>query len=314
MVFPSRRSSENINRPKRLIMGPSLFKFCSLMVALFLFSLFEKNSTAKDIPKGSMPPYASLENLIRGKYDRYSIFKWEEYTSLLDKLLDEKFIVLPINEMRSTYDNTKVIVGLRHDVDFNPFKALEMAKIEKLYGFHATYYMLSTAEYFGKISGKVLKRSPGIEYLIKEIYDMGPEIGIHNDLLTIQVMNEIDPLEFNKEELRFYELLGIPIYGTASHGSPFSRASVPNFNVFSDFARTDSAVYQGKKFAIGLHSLEKYGFKYEAYFINYSKYFSESGGSWNDPEGLNGILKKLESSKPGDRIQILVHPDWWGKI
>jgi len=40
---------------------------------------------------------------------------------------------------------------------------------------------------------------------------------------------------------------------------------------------------------------------------------SESGGKWNDPEGFQGILKKLEISKPGDRIQILVHPDWWRK-
>jgi hypothetical protein len=228
--------------------------------------------------------------------------------------LDEKFIVLPINEMRNTYDDTKVIVGLRHDVDFNPLKALEMAKIEKLYGFRATYYMLATAEYFGKISEKGLERSSGIEYLIKEIYNTGAEIGIHNDLLTIQVLNRIDPLEFNKEELKFYESLGIPIFGTASHGSPFARATVPNFQVFSDFARSDSAIYQGKKFVLGLHSLEQFGFKYEAYFIDYGIYFSESGGNWNDPDGLNGIIKKLEASKPGDRIQILTHPDWWGKI
>jgi hypothetical protein len=36
------------------------------------------------------------------------------------------------------------------------------------------------------------------------------------------------------------------------------------------------------------------------------------GGRWNDPEGFYGILKRLESSKPGDIIHILAHPDWWG--
>jgi hypothetical protein len=66
-------------------------------------------------------------------------------------------------------------------------------------------------------------------------------------------------------------------------------------------------------YSSGRHSLKDYGFKYEAYSINYGIYFSESGGKWNDPEGLAGVLKKLESSKAGDRIQILVHPDWWGK-
>ena len=65
-------------------------------------------------------------------------------------------------------------------------------------------------------------------------------------------------------------------------------------------------------FSYGIN-FNNYGFKYEAYYINYSIYYSESGGKWNDPEGFAGILKKLESSNPGDRIQILVHPDWWGK-
>jgi len=49
--------------------------------------------------------------------------------------------------MRNTFNDSKVVVGLRHDVDFNPFKALEMAIIEKFYGIRATYYFLATAEY-----------------------------------------------------------------------------------------------------------------------------------------------------------------------
>lgn len=292
-----------------------IIKSCSLIIASCFFLSSEKVTIATDIADiEAEPPYAKLETYIRTKYDMYSVFKWEEYTKLLDKLLDEKFMVLSINDMRSTYDKSKVIVGLRHDVDFNPFKALEMAKIEKSYGFSATYYMLATAEYFGKISGKELSRSPGIENLIKEIHNTGAEIGIHNDLLAIQVLSEIDPLEFNKEELKFYESHDIPIHGTASHGSPFAKNTVPNFQVFSNFAKNDSAMYLGKKFALGLHSLEQFGFRYEAYFIDYGIYFSESGGKWNDPEGLNGILKKLDACKPGDRIQILVHADWWGIV
>lgn len=105
----------------------------------------------------------------------------------------------------------------------------------------------------------------------------------------------------------------IRIYGTASHGSPLARKTVPNYQIFSDFAKSDSLEYMGKIYPLGEHSLKDYGFKYEAYFVDFGFYFSESGGKWNDPEGFTGILKKLESSNAGDRIQVLVHPDWWGK-
>jgi hypothetical protein len=131
--------------------------------------------------------------------------------------------------------------------------------------------------------------------------------------LTVLILNNIDPFLFNREELKFYKSLKIPIYGTASHGSPLAKKTVPNYEVFSDFSKSDSVLYQDKKYPLGIHSLKQYGFRYEAYSINFGTYFSESGGKWNDPEGFAGILKKLESSNPGDRIQILVHPDWWGQ-
>ncbi len=284
--------------------------YCCGLSVIGTMSYFKADTSNKE----PAPPYADTENYIRSKYDSYSVFRWDQYTQLLEKLSERKFRVLPINDMRNTFDNSKVIVGIRHDVDFNPFKAREMANLEKIYGFRATYYFLATAEYYGKITDIGFERSPGIEYLIKEIFNTGSEIGIHNDLLSIQVLYNLDPFEFNKEELKFYKSLNIPIYGTASHGSPLAKQTVPNYEVFSDFAKSDSASYIGKKFPLGRHSLRQFGFKYEAYFIDFGKYFSESGGKWNDPEGLNGILKKLELSKPGDRIQILIHPDWWGKV
>jgi hypothetical protein len=256
---------------------------------------------------------SGTEKAIRNRYDSYAVFSWSHYTELLEKLSMEKFKVLPLNEMRKTFDNSKVLVGLRHDVDFNPFKAIEMAELEKVYGIRSTFYFLATAEYYGHFSNSTFFRSTGIGYLFKEIQKTGAEIGIHNDLLTIMIEYGVDPFLFNREELAFYKSLKIKIQGTAAHGSPLAKKTIPNYQIFSDFAKSDSVLYQGNKYPLGKHSLKDYGFRYEAYSINYGIYLSESGGKWNDPEGFTGILKKLESSKPGDRIQILVHPDWWGK-
>jgi hypothetical protein len=281
---------------------------CSFIIIIFLSSFCEKDTDYDS----HFPIYSAIESTIRNKYDSYAVFTWTQYTELLVRLSQDKYIVLPLNEMRKTFDNSKVVVGLRHDVDLNPFKALEMAKIEKVYRIHSTFYFLATAEYYGKINNSTMVHSPGIEYLFKEIHDTGAEIGIHNDLLTIMIVYGLNPFEFNKQELTFYKSLRIKINGTASHGSPIAKKTVSNYQIFSDFAKSDSVQYDGNMYPIGIHSLKDYGFKYEAYSINFGVYFSDSGGKWNDPEGLTGILKKLDSSKPGDRIQILVHPDWWG--
>jgi hypothetical protein len=257
--------------------------------------------------------YAKTEKIIRKEYDFRAVFTWNQYLDLLNKLKQDKFIVMPINEMRNTFDVSKVVVGLRHDIDFNPFKALEMSKIEKDNGIRSTYYILATADYYGyfNLSGVVRNRS--MSRLYKELYNNGAEIGIHNDLLTVMISDKLDPFVFNQNELSYYDSLNIPIYGTAAHGSQIAKVSVPNYMIFSDFAKVDSVLYEGKKYPMGQHSLKEYGFEYEANFINFNIYFSDSRGKWNDPAGFNGILTKLDSCKPGDRIQILAHPDWWGK-
>jgi hypothetical protein len=132
-------------------------------------------------------------------------------------------------------------------------------------------------------------------------------------MLTAMIEYGFDPLIFNSNEMAFIKSLGIPVSGTAAHGSPIARKTIPNYQIFSDFAKSDSVLYEGKKYPIGKNSLREFGFEYEAYFLDFNNYYSESGGKWNDENGFTGILSKLEESLPGDRIQILTHPDWWGR-
>jgi hypothetical protein len=281
----------------------------SLIITIFLFTSFGSGRVPINFPTSAI-----FEKEIRNKFDHMAVFRWSQYTKLLEKLQDSKFIVLPLNEMRNTIDSTKVIVGLRHDVDLNPYKAVEMARIEKLFDIRSTYYFLATAEYFGQIENSRLVRFPGIREIVLEVHRTGAEIGIHNDLLTVMMIHKADPYNFNKEELKYYKSLGISVHGSASHGSPLARnIKILNYQIFSEYAPVDDVLYEGEKYRLGKHSLKNYGFSYEAYKIPFNKYYSESGGKWNDPEGFEGILSQLDSSEQGDRIQILVHPDWWGK-
>ena len=263
--------------------------------------------------EGIFPPYHLIEKKIRAEFDSRALFPWEQYYEILTKLKESKFRVLPLYEMAKESDPGKVVVGIRHDIDLNPFKALDMARIEHKFGFRATYFILGTAEYNGSFKGSTLVRSKGIGYLYRELSETGAEIGIHNDLLTIMILYHIDPFKFNKSELSYFRSLNIPIYGTASHGSEIAKKTVQNYQIFSDFAKSDSIAYEGRKYPVGKYSLEKYGYKYEAYFINFNIYLSDSRGKWNDPQGFSGVMKKLGESKPGDRIEMLIHPVWWGK-
>jgi hypothetical protein len=298
----------------RFNLSPSWTKIAILFsgLAILLFSCVEEPII--DDPVKDPPPYAAIEKQIRSENDYRAVFTWSQYSQLMDVLSEKKFLVLPLNEMRTVFDSTVVVVGLRHDIDVHPFKALEMADIEKHYAFRATYFVLATAEYYGIVINSKIVRRPEMDYLYKELYSKGAEIGIHNDLLTLMILFKYDPLTFTLEEISHYASLGIPVYGTAAHGSQIPKELlVSNYEMFSDFAARDSITYNGTRYPVGKCSLKDCGLEYEAYHISYYHYYSESGGKWNDTNGFTGILDKIKSSKPGDRIQILTHPDWWGK-
>jgi hypothetical protein len=275
-----------------------------------LFSTCVKDTNINDQPS----PYAALEKQIRAENDWRAVYTWDQYSELMTVLSDKKFLVLPLNEMRSTFNSSLVVVGLRHDIDIHPFKALEMSDIEKLFNLRATYFVLATAEYYGTVVNNNIIRRPEMDYVYKELYEKGAEIGIHNDLLYLLIYYNINPKIFTLDEISHYASLDIPVYGSASHGSQIARdLNVLNFEIFSDFALRDSVTWNGKKYPVGKYSLKDCGLEYEAYHISYDQYYSESGGKWNDPNGFTGILDKLKASKPGDRIEILTHPCWWGK-
>jgi hypothetical protein len=284
------------------------------MSFLILSIFISISSFTTDLQKDNTPPWARLEEKIRRENDNRANFTWDQYAKLLTVLSDKKFIVLPLNEMRNTFDSSRVVVGMRHDIDKHPFKALEMADMEKKFGIRATYYILPTAEYYGTIVNSCVERNPEMGALYQELYKKGVEIGIHNDLITMMIQFNCDPLPTNREILDYFLYLGIPIFGTASHGSELAKnMGIKNYMIFSDFTISDTVSYDKHIYHIGQYSLKQYGYKYEAYHIKYNIYLSEAGGAWNDPKGLDGILEQLRSTRPGDRIEILTHPDWWGK-
>jgi hypothetical protein len=223
-----------------------------------------------------------------------------------------------------------------------------MARIEKAYQINTSYYLLATDDYYGCLddNNNYVHNCCMME-LYKEIYYMGHEIGVHNDLLSIMLGWGKNPKIFNEIELQYFNMNGIRIYGSVAHGSDIVRATCKaNYEVFKEFNSADSVLYNGKYYPLGIDSMKNFGFEYEGYYIDYNKFIHDVGGKWTyleyekhsgsnksrpsdieDYTKSNGdvvcnrkndisfdeVIQIINEAVPGDRIVILTHPVWWGK-
>jgi hypothetical protein len=284
-------------------------KILLLIVPLFLLSNCKKDNLTKE------PDLDEVEQYVRSTRDSWAVYTYNQYRELLEELSKERYQVLPINEYRNYKSASKVLVGFRHDIDWHPFKALEMARLEYEYGISSTWYILPTAPYYGKYELNEINRFNCMAPVYRELQNLNCEVGIHLDLLTVMVLQHLDPILENRSDLNYFRSIGIHIHGAAAHGSKIAQITrVNNYEMFSDFTTRKFFTYEGEKYYVGQYSMRQYGFEYEAYHVDYSWYFSDVGGVWNVKNGsFDEFMKKLRSIPKGSRVELLIHPVWWGK-
>jgi hypothetical protein len=249
-------------------------------------------------------------------------FTWEKYAAFLTKISDtSKYIVLPLNEFRKTFNSGKIVIGLRHDVDVDLNIAFQFSEIETKLGFRSTYFILHTAPYYLANPGNMALHSQNIIPILKTMQnDRKFEIGWHNDLVTLQAVYNMDPVIFLHNELAWLRSNGINIYGTASHGSSYCYVyKYINYYFFHDctypivgqFVNNITLPINGKEIPMIKGNLSDFNLEYEAYFLNNNKVFSDAtitnGIRWNI-----GMLN-LSQLIAGDRVIILLHPIHWHK-
>ena len=249
-------------------------------------------------------------------------FTWEKYATFLNKISDtSKYIVLPLREFRQTFNSRKIVIGLRHDIDNDLNVAYQFSEIEYKLGFRSTYFILHTAPYYLANENNMNVHSEKIIPILKTMQDKRHfEIGWHNDLVTLQIMYNINPVTYFHKELNWLRSNGINIVGTASHGSNycktyhylnyyfFEECSSP---VVTNFNNNVTVPVGNKNITLIKGKLNDFGLQYEAYFLNNNKYFSDAkltnGVRWNI-----GMLD-LNQLQAGDRVIILLHPIHWHK-
>lgn len=251
-------------------------------------------------------------------------FTYEKYSNFLLKISDtSKYLVLPINDFRKTINSKKIVVGLRHDVDLDLGKAVQFSEVEKALGFRSTYYVLHTADYYLANSNNKAIHNENIIPVLKSMQDKsGFEIGWHNDLVTLQIVYNIDPVTFLTQELKWLRDNGLKINGTASHGSNYCKVYLyVNFYFFKEcenppwgmgiYINNKTIPVGSKTVTIKKGNLSNFGLEYEAYFLNNNKYFSDA--SFIDGRRWDIGMLNLNTLTPGDRVIILLHPIHWHK-
>ena len=223
-------------------------------------------------------------------------FTLSKYKELCDAIINSEFVPLTVERYLTEPASNKFII-LRHDVDKKPENALKMAKIESGYGISATYYFRAIKKVF----------KPDI---IKEIAELGHEIGYHYEVLVKAKGDKKKASEIFKRELTAFREI-CDINTICMHGNSLSHWD--NRDIWKEYDFRDFGI-------IG-----------EAYLsIDFNKvmYLSDSGGCWDNKrlrvkdtvdsnsvqslkiKSTNDVIE-LVKNESAEKVCILAHPDRW---
>jgi hypothetical protein len=255
-------------------------------------------------------------------FSRKRKFAQDEYTNLLAPYRDEYEILSIGDYVREEEIGDRKILMIRHDVDHDLDNAMKIAEWETERGLRTTYCLLHTEWYYGRLEGNRYKHSNMLIDGIARLAELGHEINLHNNLVTLTLTHGIDPIEVLKSELDFYDSLGVPVTGTSTHGDPLCRKlNYRNWELFKECCddrfggpRTVENGSDGKVFsyALGCQSMFDLGLEYEAYDIGKDVYHTESGGNLRERQMTKSRRRfgRKEQNR-GSVCGVLTHPVWW---
>ena len=169
----------------------------------------------------------------------------------------------------------KCSLFIRHDVDFSPKKAVQMAEIELNSGIQSTYYILLSSPYYNFLDKNTME-------MFRTIREMGHQIGLHYDL----------SIKLGATDKQLIDEIIIQIGLLEYHIGPLDGMSVTSHKPFTGKDISNRMCNMLKQIDVYSHTHDK---RY--------KYIADSGHNWRyDP--IRAVLgNKL--------IHINTHPEWY---
>ena len=221
-------------------------------------------------------------------------FTLDKYRELCSALLVNHYVTLTFSEYLENGNKlSNNFVIIRHDIDRKPLNALRMAKLENKLGIRSTYYFRYPYTFYPN--------------LIKEIADLGHEVGYHYEVLSKSKGDFKRAIELFEDELNKFRAIS-DIKTICMHGSPMSKYD--NRDIWKHY------------------NLMDFGLEGEAY-LSIAKdvnYFSDTGRSWNCSNKIRDFIPDkneditmnytedlIRLARIGNinKLYILVHPERW---
>lgn len=216
------------------------------------------------------------------------------YGALLDSLLEAKYPFQTFSEYLNKPEKRSIM--LRHDVDERKLHSLEFARIQHRKGIKGTYYFRMVPQSYD-------------EAVIREIHDMGHEVGYHYEDMDFAGGNPHEAIKLFEKHLDTLRKI-VPVSTICMHGSPKSRYD--NKDVWKHY------------------DYKKYGIIGEPYFdLDFKKvfYLTDTGRRWDgfkvsvrdkvEPHfGLNfhstsDIIDAINNDKLPHKVMMNFHPQRW---
>lgn len=231
------------------------------------------------------------------------MFAYKYWENFCRELKENDIYSVTAESVLSGKENSFLI--LKHDVEDNPQKALDMAKIEAKYSHKGTYYVQG-----------FLMNDENLP-IFKEIQQLGHEVSYHHDVMDENggdLQKATETFAKNKEN---FEKSGFSINTVCQHGNPI--ANRVGYTSNRDFFRSKQVQNSFPEIAeIMVNFGERIGAEY--------KYISDAGYGWKiifDPINNDRVksddkdikLKSLQSVidviKENPSVIVSTHPHRW---
>lgn len=199
-------------------------------------------------------------------------FTYGAYGNLLKRLLSCGYAIAGYDDWKK-YDRCVI---LRHDIDTDIEKAVQLAKKEYMIGVKSTYFVLVTSDFYNIFS----KESANC---LKQIIDYGHTIGLHFDETRyLEIVGDMEAIK--GKIIEEAHLLGTVI------GEPVKVVSMhrPSKEMLDTDLRIPGMINS-----------------YSHTFFKEFKYLSDSRRRWREP------VEQIVDSQEYDRLHILTHAFWY---
>lgn len=209
------------------------------------------------------------------------------YEQLLDGIKKAGYQVITVREFLEGNRKPFTLV-LRHDVEWDPRRALAIAEIEKAHGVRSTFYF--------RVDTKAFDLA-----IMRYLQDEGFEVGYHFNTLDRCGGNFDRAIALFENDLQQLRGAGIEVKTVCSHGDP--RVKKVGYKVNNEIFLRDPNLRARNRL------------RGEAYLdIDFSclQYLSDVGVRWAKAGSTKEVISRI-ARKEWPIVYILTHPDYWSR-